>query len=175
MTTINKAENMVGSWLKGMPHLPRGGQKWLADNVWWIVLIGVIASAISILVGIAGIFSYLAFVGNAAAYYYTISPYGSGWIISAVVSLLISALVVILLSMAITPLKSLRRKGWDLLFMVLLIDAVSVVLGSILSLSVLGFIFGIILGAIGLAIGAYFMFEIRSHFGANVKHHTVKK
>lgn len=175
MSTISKTEDMVGKWLKPVPHLPKNGQKWLAENVWWIVMIGAIAAAISILTGILAIFSYLAFVGNEAAYYYTVSPYGSGWMISTIVSLLISALGVLLLGMAITPLKALQRKGWDLLFLVVLIGAAGVVASSILSFSIIGFIFGIIFGAIGVAIGAYFTFEIRSYFGASVKHHTVKK
>ena len=175
MFKISKVENMVGGWLKSVPHLPRGGQKWLAENVWWIVLIGVIAGAISLLVGLAAIFSYMAFVGNAASYYYTVSPYGSGWIIGTVVSLLFSVAIVILLATAITPLKALKLSGWNKLFIVLLVNAVSAVLGAILSFSVGGFIFGIIFGAIGVAISAYFIFEIRSHFGGSAKHVPSKK
>lgn len=176
MTGITKAENMVAGWLKPVPHLPKPGQKWLAENVWWIVLIGVIAAVIGILIGIGGIFTYMAFVGNAPSYYgyYTVSTYGSGWIFATVVSLLFSVLVAALLATAINPLKAMQRKGWDRLFLVLLINAVSVVVTAILSFSVFGFIFGIIFGAIGLAISSYLIFEIRSHFvGAHAKH--VKK
>ncbi|TAL14435.1 hypothetical protein EPN95_02995 [Patescibacteria group bacterium] len=168
MASINKAENMVGGWLKSVPHLPKGGQKWIAENAWWIVLIGVIASAIAVLTGIGAIFAYMTWVGNTPVYsgYYVTSPYGAGWIIGSVVSLLFSILIVILLATAITPLKALKKKGWDRLFLVLVVDAVSAVVGAILSFSILGFIFGIVFGAIGLAISAYFTFEVRSYFGA---------
>lgn len=180
MVSMSKTEDMVASWFKPLPHLPKTAQKWIAENSWWIVVVGVIASGISILVGISAIFSYMAFLGNAASYYgvYTTSPYGGGWIIQSVIALLFSLLVVILLATAITPLKSMQRKGWDRLFLVLLVNAASVVVGSILTLSVFGFIFGLIFGAIGLAISAYFIFEIQSHFGASHrvlgKHHTKK-
>ncbi|MDB5167300.1 MAG: hypothetical protein JWN26_445 [Candidatus Saccharibacteria bacterium] len=172
MASMSRAENIVGNWLKSVPHLPRGGQKWVAENAWWIVLIGVIASAIAVLIGISAIFAYMAWVGNIPAYsYYVTSPYGPGWIIGSIVSLLFSILIVILLATAITPLKTLKKKGWDRLFLVLIADAVSVVVGSILSFSILGFIFGLIFGAIGLAISAYFTYEIRSYFGtAKVAH-----
>ena len=168
MFSINKAENMIGSWLKTVPHLPKVAQKWIAENSWWIVLVGVIASAIAILTGIGAISAYMSWVGNAPVYsgYYVTSPYGSGWIIGSVVSLVFSILIVILLATAITPLKLLKRKGWDRLFLVLLVDAASVVVNSVLSFNVIGFIFGIIFGAIGLAISAYFTYEIRSYFGA---------
>lgn len=172
MTGINKAENMVAGWLKSVPHLPKGGQKWLAENVWWIALIGVIASTIGILVAIGGIFTYMALVGT-YSYVYSASPYGAGWIVGSVVSLLFSVLIIALLASAISPLKAQQRKGWDRLFLVLLVNAISVVVSAVLSFSVLGFIFGLIFGAIGVAISSYFIFEIRSHFVAGHAH--VKK
>ncbi len=168
---IQKMQSMVGEWLKPVPHLPKIAQKWIAQNSWWIVLVGVIASAISILVGIGAIFSYMTFVGNAASYYgvYEASPYGAGWIIGSVISLLFSTLVVILLATAITPLRMMQRSGWERLFIVFLVDAASVFVGSVLTLNVFGFIIGLIFGAIGLAISAYFLFEIHSYFGASHK------
>jgi len=172
MSYISKIENMVSGWLKPVPHLPKGAQKWIAENVWWIVLIGVIASVISLLIGIGAIFTYMALVGT-YSYVYSASPYGAGWIIGSVVGLLFSALIIVLLATAISPLKNGQKKGWERLFLVVLVNAVSVVLGAILTFSPIGFIFGIIFGAIGVAISAYFTFEIRSHFVA-AKAHTKK-
>lgn len=173
--SIRKAESMAAKWFRPVPHLPKFVQKWIAENSWWIVVVGVIASGISILIGIDDIFRYMAFVGNAASLYgiYNSSPYSSGWIIQSVVGLLISTLVVILLATAITPLKLMQRKGWDRLFLVLLVDVASIVIGSILTLNVFGVIFGLIFGAIGLAISAYFVFEIQPYFGAS--HRVVSK
>ncbi len=169
MASISKIEDIVGGWLKPVPHLPKGAQKWIAENSWWIVLVGVIISVISLLIGIGAIFTYLAVIASVSSSYYAVSPYGGGWIISSLLSLAISVLVIILLATAISPLKELKRKGWDRLFLVLLVDVVSVVLGAILSFSVVGFIGGIIFGAIGVAITAYFVFEIRSYFGGHAK------
>lgn len=166
MSVLQKIETVVAGWLKSVPHLPKGGQKWLAENVWWIVLIGVIGLAIGILVTIGSIFAYLAFLGNATSYYgvYVASPYGGGWIIATLVSLAFSVALLIVSAMAISPLKAQHKKGWSLLFLSFVISAVNTVVGAILTFNPLTFIFGLIFGAIGLAIFAYFLFEIRSHF-----------
>jgi hypothetical protein len=169
MVNIAKIENMVAGWLKPMPHLPKGGQKWLAENVWWIVLVGVIASTISLLISIGAIFTYIALVG-AYSNVYSAAAYGPGWVIGSIVSLLFSILIIVLLATAIGSLKAGQSKGWDRLFLVLLIKAVAVVIGAVLTLNPIGFVVGILFGAIGVAISAYFTFEIRSHFVAAKAH-----
>lgn len=176
MSVLQKIEAKVGQWLKPVPHLPQTAQKWIATNAWWIVLIGVVVSAIGILVAIGGIFTYLAFVGNAASYYgiYSVSAYGPGWILDTIASLILTIVIVILSALAISPVKSLSKKGWDLLFIVFVLKGVGVVLSAILGLNIIGFFFGIIFGAIGLAIGAYFLYEIRSYFGGTAKVVTAK-
>lgn len=177
MVGIQKLEGMVAGWLKPVPHLPHGAQKWIATNVWWIVLVGVIVSAIGLLIGLTGLLAALALVGSATTYYGTVvtnSYYGGGWILNAVITLIFTVGIVALLSSAIAPLKANKKKGWTILFLVLLLDAVYVVVNSILSLSIVGFIFGIIFGAIGLAVATYLLFEIRSHFVA-VKSAPAKK
>jgi hypothetical protein len=182
MTIVTKAENMVARLLKSAPHLPKNAQKWIVDNSWWIVLIDVIVSAISVLIAINAIAAYMTFVGNVGSYsgLYAISPYPSGWIIGSIITLVFSVVTIIILATSITFIKETKKKGWDRLFIVLLIEAVSIVLGAILTLSILGFILNIIFGAIGLAIGTYFVFEIRSYFvsgstKATTKLHSAKK
>lgn len=167
MSTIEKIESKVAEWLKPVPHLPAGAQKWIANNVWWIVLVGTILSGLGLLIGLVGFLGVLALVGSTTSYYGAAvsgSVYGGGWVISALLSLVFTVGLLILLARAVSPLKAMKKQGWKLLFVVLLLDAVYVVLNSIFSFSVVGFIFGIIFGAIGLAISTYFVFEIRSHF-----------
>ena len=49
MKSIYKLEKMIESWLKPVPHLPTEWRKWLADNAWWLTIIGVVLSTISVL------------------------------------------------------------------------------------------------------------------------------
>ena len=174
MELINKLEKRVLGWAKNVPHLPATGQKWLADNVWWIVLIGAIISGISVLYTIGGLLTAIALIGAASSLYYVSNSYTSIVVLNAAVSLVFLIISGILLAIAVKTLQTKHKKGWVLLFLTLLVEAVSVVVTSVLSFSVLGFIIGILFGAIGLAIGAYFVFEIHGQFSHPPKA-TIKK
>jgi len=172
MSAITKFEDTIGGLLKPIPHLPTAGQKWLAENVWWIILVGVILSGISVLTTIGGIFTALAFLGAATSYfgYYAVQSYTGWWVLASVISLLFMIAIVVISAISINPLKAMKKKGWDMLFLTLLISAASIVVSLIVNITSIGvgFVFGIIFGLIGLAIGAYFIYEIRSYFKSAV-------
>ncbi|MDB5160211.1 MAG: hypothetical protein JWO99_474 [Candidatus Saccharibacteria bacterium] len=174
MELINKLEKLVLGWAKSVPHLPAAGQKWLGSNVWWIALIGAILSGIAVLVTAGVLFTAISLLGAASSVYYVSGSYTSIAVLNAAVSLVFLVANGILLALAVKPLQTKQKKGWVLLFLTLLVEAVSVVVNAILSFSVLGFIIGILFGAIGLAIGAYFIFEIHGQFSRPPKA-TIKK
>jgi hypothetical protein len=167
MELITKLENLVGGWLKNVPHLPPAGQKWLGQNVWWIVLIGAIVSGIALLFAIGALFALIALLGAVTASYY--GAYAATGvtglsIAAAIVALAFTIIRVILLAISVKPLKDMQKKGWTLLFIVWLVQVVAVVVGAVLSFNVASFLVSLILGAIGLAISAYFLFEIHAQF-----------
>lgn len=172
MSRVKQLETLMENWLRPLPHLPNDIQKWIANNVWWITLVAAFGSAIAMLMALSGVLAYMSFVGNAPSYigFYAVSSYATGWIWSAVVSLAFLAIATVLFSKAVTPLKEHRRLGWDLMFTILLLGAVQSFLSAVFSFSFSGFIFGLIFGALGLAIGAWLLFEVRSYFvkSANV-------
>lgn len=166
MEFITKLETTVAGWVKNLPHLPPAGQKWLAQNVWWIVLIGAIASGIAVLISLFG----LLLGGAAASYVYVIDPGFATWVlISGIVTLIFTTIRGLILAVAVTPLKNMQKKGWVLLFISWLVNALAVVVGAILSLSVIGFIGAILFGAISLAITGYFIFEIHGQFAHSAR------
>lgn len=164
MELIKKLETTVAGWVKDVPHLPAAGQKWLGENVWWIVLIGAILSGIAFLFALSALFTLIALLGTVSSAYYVVPTVTSWAVVSGVVSLVFLVLQGLILAVAVNPLKTRQKKGWVLLFASWLLNAVAVVVNSILTLSVGGFILGILFGAIGLAIGGYFLFEIHSQF-----------
>jgi uncharacterized membrane protein YhaH (DUF805 family) len=174
MEFIGKLEKIVLGWTKSVPHLPVVAQKWLGTNVWWIALVGAILSAIAVLFALTGLFALMAIVGAPSNAYYVYGGYTGTAILSGVISLIFLAANGLLLALAVNPLKAKQKKGWVLLFLTLLVEALSVVVNAVLSFSVLGFIMAILFGAIALAIGAYFVFEIHSQFGHTPKA-TIKK
>lgn len=164
MDLLSKLERTVLGWLKNVPHLPEVARRWIGDNIWWITLVGAILSGIGVLVGLIGVIGVASLVGTVAASYYATATFTAWAIILGLVGLAFSVIDTVLLAMAVNPLRAKQKKGWVLLFTVWLVGVVAVVVNSILSLNVLGFITGILFGAIWIAISGYFLFEIHGQF-----------
>jgi len=169
MELINKLERIVLGWVKNVPHLPATGQKWLGVNVWWIALIAAIIGGIWFLFALNGLFSLLTLLSSVSNLYYVTNTYTDYAIFKAIIGLVFLGLTVAALAFAISPLKDRLKKGWVLLFLAWIISALSIVVSAVLSLSVIGFIISIIFGAIFLAIGGYFLFEIHGQFAHPTK------
>jgi len=163
MSVVDKLETVAEGWLKPVPHLPINARKWLAENVWWLSIVSVIASIIGFFIIVSTILTYMSVIGAVAGFYST-QVYGTGWIFSTLLSLGFSVAVTVLTAFAVVPLRAAKKKGWDLLFMALIVGALSAVVGALVRLDLGALIGGIIVGAILVAIGAYFLFEIRSYF-----------
>lgn len=160
MENIRKLETTIASWYEKAPHLPLNGRKWLADNVWWLVLIGVVIGALSVfsvlfvsmlagalLVGIGGI------AGVAA----------SGVLILIVLLWLALAILnIVLLALAVTRLRAKEKMGWTLVFIVVLLNLIAAVLHLLFDFEPASFIFSLL----GSAVFGYFLFEIREYFTA---------
>lgn len=168
MESIVKLEEMAAERYKGAPHLSKGGQKWLATNVWWITLVGVILGGFGILSIVAATFfasallvGYAGVAGTALA--------GVAFL-AVLVTLAFSVVVTVLMLMAISPLKALNKKGWNLLFLVLLLQVASLAVTFLFNYSLIGLVWGLIMAAIG----GYFLFEIREYFTGAKKAQSVK-
>lgn len=164
MDILHKFEKKVLSWFKSAPNLPDGARKWLGDNIWWITLIGLILTVVSLLSLLAGLNERVALLNSVVASYYTSSTVMSWAIVTAIVSSVFLILQGILLAMAIQPLKQKQKKGWVLLFGSWLVAGLAVVVSAVLTLSVFSFIINILFGAVWLAVIGYFLFEIHGQF-----------
>lgn len=158
MDSLRKLEETVGVWYKNMPHLPKNGQRWLAENAWWIVLIGVI-------LGVLGIFSLLSFVLAAGFVLAGVAgiagaALGGFAIIATLVSIALGAADVVIAGIAISPLKSMQRKGWSLLFLTVVINVAALVLNFLFTIN----FFGLVWGLLVTAVGVYFLYEVRDYF-----------
>ena len=161
MESVNKLEQTVAAWYKDVPHLPKDITKWLADNAWWIVLIGIALTVVgmvtilpAILVGI-GLSS--AFLPYAPSFITTIA--GIAWF-STWVSLAGSVATAAIEAFAVSPLKTKQKKGWSLLFVAGLVSVVVGLFTSVITANV----FGVIGALLGAAIWGYVLFEVREYF-----------
>jgi len=161
MESLNKLEATAASWYKDIPHLPTQVRKWLAENAWWLVLIGVIIGTIGI-IGLVSV-TFLAgavLVGVAGA---AGAALGGLALIAVLASLVFSVITVVVSSLAINPLKAHDKKGWSLLFLTVLIGVASMAVTFLLNYNLLALIWGLI----PAAIAGYFLFEIREYYGTH--------
>lgn len=171
MDIISKLEKKVLEWSRNVPHLPVSGQRWLGTNIWWIVLVCAIISGIAFLISLAGLSTTISLIGAPSSAYFVTTSFTSLAILGYSVSIVFLTATGLLLAFAVKPLQNMQKKGWVLLFMTLLVEALSVIVHAVLSFSVAGFIVEILFGAIGLAIGAYFIAEIHGQFSHHVREH----
>ncbi len=167
MKQVETIEQTLASWYEQLPHLPAGGRTWLADNAWWIVIIGVVLSVFGLLGLVSVLFlagTALTVLGGAAGGIGGAAlgaAVGGAVMIAGVVSIAVYVVEAILMAMAISPLKERKKRGWTLIFYVTLLNALSVIVSGVLNFNIIGLVFGLF----WVAVGAYFLFEVRSLFG----------
>lgn len=166
---MSGVEDKITTWLKPVPHLPATWRKWFAENAWWLVLISVILSSIAILGLIVALLTALSFLGVASGYYYSGGLHTGWWVTNTIISMVFLVAIVGLNAAAIGPLRQLKKRGWDLLFLAFLLGVISAIVDAVTTFNPFSFVFSLIFTAIFAAVGAYFLFEIRSHFAASVK------
>lgn len=177
MKSIEKLETTVARWLEPLPHLPTSARKWIAQNIWWMIMVGVILSVIGILAMIGGILTTISLLGTTVSVYgYYIAPAYTGWFVfSLIVSLAFTIATVALIAMAINPLKVYQKEGWKLLFWAFILRVVAIVINAIFTFNASDSIWTVINGAVGIIIGVYLLYEIRSYFNISVKSKVTSK
>ena len=163
MKVVSDLESYLVKVSKKLPHLPKKFLDWLYENVWWLVLVGVVLSAVVIVSTIqwyglffADMFGIVGHGGGANAV-------GLGIILSGVLGII----AVVVYGMAIMPLKEKQKRGWDLLFLASLISAAGLLISALFSgWMLVSNLFGLV---IGLAISWYLLFELRGQYVSDSK------
>ena len=161
MESLHKLENIVEEWLKPLPHLPTDWRKWLSENAWWINLIGVVLSVFAIFALFSAITAVSTLVGiYGLGGYYAAATHGSLWTASMYISIAFMAVTTAITAMAITPLRQMKKRGWDLVFLAAIASLLSGLVVSVLNVEIVS----VLSQLIGAAIGVYFLFELRPYF-----------
>lgn len=165
MDSIKQLEQKVETWVKPIPHLPASWRNWVSENIWWITLIAAILSIMGVFTTLSAMFSVMSLFGFASGVYGYVAPVNNfWWMISAMVSVASLVLMAAISAMAVNPLKSHQKKGWDLLFLILVINTVLTGVSILINFNFFAFIPSVIGTGISAFISAYFLFEIRSYF-----------
>lgn len=158
MDSVTKLETTVAGWYQKLPHLPATARRWLADNSWWMVLAAVIIGGLVVVGALTPLlFAGMLFAGLGGAIGAAI---GGLLVIFVLFWIGLTVVSVVVMAMAVSPLKRLKKRGWNLVFIVLLLNLAAIVLKMLFDFEVGSFIMGIL----GTALAAYFLFEIREYF-----------
>lgn len=157
MEKLYQLEKVIASWHKNLPHLPENIRKWIAENIWWLTLIGVILGGFGACIVLMALMTGAAIMSVTGSF----TPEFSGaMLFAAFLTLLFATANVVVAAVAISPLKSLRKFGWSLLFVAAIINVVSLVVTFLFNYSFFNLLYGLAFAAVG----AYFLFEIRGYF-----------
>jgi hypothetical protein len=169
MNQIGKLEARMASWYGKLPHLPETWRLWLANNSWWIVLayvvmIGLALLALLQIVLIGGMVLPFMFGAFGAAL-------GGLLFIMMVLWLAFNALDIVLLVFAIRPLRAKQKKGWTLLFIVLLITVAATIVRALWN----GRVVELVSGLLNMIVSGYLLFECREYFNVGAVVLSAKK
>jgi uncharacterized membrane protein YhaH (DUF805 family) len=160
MDSLKQFESTVEGWLKPLPHLPSIWRKWLGENIWWLTIIGVVLEAFA-----AMELYHISTASDPISRF--VSQYGlstDGWTNSVMMSMTLIVLTGVLMALAVSPLKEYKKRGWDLLFLTVIVSVSSDLVVSIIDFNLVRLIPSLISAAISFFVGMYLLFEIRSHF-----------
>lgn len=165
MENIKQLESKIEEWLKPLPHLPANARKWISENLWWITIVGAVLEAWAI-------WTLIRVTYFVSSYYNAWSDFAkqlgvdtgvtvSAWDNITVIGCAIFMIASIALMIAsIKPLKDMKKRGWDIMFLAYLLSMGYAIFNMLNNFS-FGAIISVVISAV---IGAYFLFEIKSHF-----------
>jgi uncharacterized membrane protein HdeD (DUF308 family) len=144
---LKKLTKFLDEYYAKLPALPKGATDFIVSIAPWLALVfGVLAILSGIAAfGFLSVLSPFAAVAGATQYAFTGLLAALVLVVQGVVELL-----------AFPSLKSRKVKGWNLMFLSLLLSVVS----AVFYLSV----FGVVQSLIGVLIGYYFLYQVKSYY-----------
>ena len=133
------------------PHLPANIQQTLVSLAPWVALI------IGIL-GLLGIFSIVSLLPMFSSLPYMAIPGMSRLYPMMMFSIVVGGIAAVLDLLAFKPLKERKKKGWNFVFYGNILSALSAILNLVFRYS------GSLGGVIGVLIGFWLLFEVRSQY-----------
>lgn len=171
MELVKKIETKLADVYKGAPALPKKAKDTIVEYLPYLVLLGGLLQLWAAYV----LWRYVDRFGEVSDYLNSVSRYfantevglTSGERTVIYVGLATLAISAVLLLVSFSPLKQKARKGWELLFLVSLVQLVY----GFIAIFMHGQGFGsFIVNVIAAAIGFYFLFQIRDHYKAKAAH-----
>lgn len=144
-------------------ELPENVKKWIADNSWWIVLVGGVLSVFSAysLWQAATVANSLVDYANQLSAYAGVAPTTQGLGVVTYLALAGVLLQAVLMLLAFQKLKEHKKAGWNLVFYS---SYITLAVGVIYVFSSLYGVASLISSLVGTFIGWFFLFQVRKYF-----------
>jgi hypothetical protein len=148
-------EKFFMSFYKLTPNLSKDNRKNLASYFYFVAIAWLIFQ-------IVGLIRLFAAVGIVSFVQISDSTYSltTGLVFFIAISLVVQVLQIILPSMALLPLKSLQRSGWELMFASFLLGLVTLVVNWSLAADLMGLLKTLTI----VVVSGYLLYEVRSFF-----------
>jgi hypothetical protein len=164
MHLLLRLEKRILQLVKDTPHLPPEAEKWLGRNIWIIVMVLSIISAVALFYLFIDWVAFVRAFNDPRGVLYSYGGISEWRIARDVTGFILSALVLVLTFSAVKPLKSESKKGWVLLFVAWLLAFTAFVLNALLSFNAFTFILVLLTGATFALISGYVLFEVHAYF-----------
>ncbi len=151
---VRNLADQLATTFKNVPHLPTGLTQFMASVAPWLVGLGGVFGAFS---GIGMVFSGL---GLSRSWWMQYAGYSQTFFLIAGILQLVSAGILLL---AFSPLRAKKQTGWLLLFCNMGVSVAQSVVGMLFSFGAFS-IGSLLWTAIGVMLGLYILYEVRSEF-----------
>lgn len=172
MTKKLDLEGRLKGWYDRVPHLSNDSREWLANNIWWMAIIGVVSLTLSLILIVRELLVALSIASH--VFVVMLPQYahmtGHTWVLLTL-QIVQFVFTMLLMAVAVQPLRARARQGWVLLYWSFLVnfglEIVATLLGSDLG--------GVLMAIIRATIAGYLLFEIRSYFELHHESRAVKR
>lgn len=140
-------------------QLPKSWKVWLGQYAWIFSIIGAIAGGVALLM-LLPLLGIVSVIGTAVG--------GGIYVLFAWIAFAFEILVVVLLALSVSKLRTRQKSGWNLLYYAALVNVIQSIFGTFDS-HTFAIFFNLIWTAIFAAIAFYFVFQIREQFTSGSK------
>lgn len=164
MNPLTTLEKTLARLFAQAPHLSVNARRWVGENIWWIVLVIALASTLGLLGDLPKLLKTASMTAATYNVFYPYSAVTVGSVVaSGLVTLSLGVVIVVLLFLAVTPLKEQRLIGWRLLLMTRIIAIISAIATFIILIQNFS-LYGLLWDLAFILIELYILFEVRDEF-----------
>lgn len=156
MKLLEQIETTTTGWLKFLPKMPSDVQKSMSEYVW----VAAAAGAVFSLIGAISVVDMLQGASSLVFNTFGVELIDRTMNAALWISIFELAVVFVLLVMSTSSLKRHERSGWDKLFLVAVLGAVSSVLQFVFTFEVSNLVSGVL----WFLIEVYFLIQVKNYF-----------